>query len=107
VCSSDLSRAGCAAEEQERRASEQLTPVKPQAPSLLRKQFTLEQSRRPGNYVLNSHRRPEPRMEDRMPACKDKTSVLSGLTDPCDIPVKGRGREARKRERRPFRRSAA
>ncbi len=66
------------------RAGEASSPVLP------RKHFTLGQSRLPGNYVFNSHRRPEPRMEDRTPACKDKTSVRSGLTDPCDVPVKGR-----------------
>src|SRR6478609_6515735 len=65
------------------RAGEASSPVLP------RKHFTLGQSRLSGNYVFNSHRRPEPRMEDRTPACKDKTSVRSGLTDPCDVPVKG------------------
>ena len=54
------SSAGRSADEQERRASEQLAPVKPQAPSFPRKCFTLGQFKLPGNGGFDCLRRPDP-----------------------------------------------
>jgi hypothetical protein len=84
------SRADRAANEQQRRASEQFAPMKAQTPSLPRRRLTLGQFDLPGNEGFDAPRRPN--WGGRSNACTRGQRLQSemSLARTCDVPVKGR-----------------